>query len=85
MVQALPTREIKVCYPLSGFVNNPETGFEGNSYTRSSSNTGYIYTIDIEYNGDLKQKTKKYPLFPEKTKCDIRQFTDYQNENKKKT
>ena len=31
----------------------------------------------------MKQKTKAYPLFPEKTKEDIDQFTDYQNENKK--
>ena len=35
MVQALPTGEIKV--------------FEELGYTRSSSNTGYIFTIDIEY------------------------------------
>ena len=32
----------------------------------------------------MKQKTKKYPFFPEKTKANIDQFTDYQNENKKK-
>ena len=32
----------------------------------------------------MKQKTKKYPFFPEKTKANINQFTDYQNENKKK-
>ena len=32
----------------------------------------------------MKQKTKKYPFFPEKTKCDIGHFTDYQNENKTK-
>ena len=31
----------------------------------------------------MKQKTKAFPLFPEKTKEDIDQFTDYQNENKK--
>ena len=53
MVQALPTGEIKVCEELG--------------YTRSSSNTGYIYTIDIEYSDELKQKTNKYPFFPEKT------------------
>ena len=41
MVQALPTGEIKVCEELG--------------YTRSSSNTGYIYTIDIEYSDELKQ------------------------------
>ena len=69
MVQALPTREIKVCY--------------NNNYTRSSSNTGYIYTIDIKYNDDFKQKTKKYPFFPEKSKANNGQFTDYQNENEK--
>ena len=32
----------------------------------------------------MKQKTKKYPFFPEKTKASIDQFTDYQNENKMK-
>ena len=44
MVQALPTGEIKVCH-------DPV-------YTRSSSNTGYIYNIDIKYIDELKQKTK---------------------------
>ena len=57
MVQALPTGEIKLC-------DHPETGFADVVYTRSCSNTGYIYTIDIKYNDDLKQKTKKYPFFP---------------------
>ena len=70
MVQALPTGEIKVC--------------DGNEYTQSSSEKGYIYTIDVKYNDELKQKTKKYPFFPEKTKAYIDQFTDYKNENKKK-
>ena len=70
LVQALPTGEIKICY-------DPV-------YTRSCSNTGYIYTIDIKYSDDLKQKTKKYPFFPEKTECDIGQCTDHQKENKKK-
>ena len=69
MVQALPTGEIEVFY--------------GPVYTRSGSNTGYIYTIDINYNDEFKKKTKKYPFFPEKTKCDIGQFTGYQKENKK--
>ena len=79
MVQALPTVEIKVCDTL-----DPETGLADTVYSRSSSNTGYIYTIDTKYNDELKQKTKKYPFFPEKTKANINQFTDYQNENKKK-
>ena len=70
MVQPLPTGEIRVCEDLA--------------YTKSSSNTGYIYTIDIKYNDELRQKTKKYPFFPEKTKANIDQFTNYQNENKKK-
>ena len=69
MVQALPTGEIKVCDLV---------------YTSSSSTKGYIYNIDIKYNDDLKQKTNKYPFFPEKTKANIGQFTDYQNVNKKK-
>ena len=77
MVQALPTGEIKVC-------EDPETGLADTVYTRSSSNTGYVYIIDIKYTDELKQKTKKYPFFPEKTKAKINQFTDYQNENKKK-
>ena len=70
MVQALPTGEIKVCDTLD--------------YTSSISTKGYIDTIDVKYNDELKQKTKKYPFFPEKTKANIDQFTDYQNENKKK-
>ena len=32
----------------------------------------------------MKQKTKNYPFFPDKTKANIDQFTDNQNENKKK-
>ena len=76
-VQALPTSENKVCDQRSGFADDPV-------YTRSSCNTGYIYTIDIKYNDELKQKTKKYPFFPEKTKACVDQFTDYQNVNKKK-
>ena len=77
MVQALPTGEISV------FENNPRCGFADN-YTRSSSNTAYIYTIDIKHNNDLKLKTKIYPFFPEKTRANIGQFIDYQNVNKKK-
>ena len=76
MVQALPTGEIKVC--------DPGTGLADTLYTRSSSTKGYIYTIDIKYNDELKQKTKNYPFFPEKTRANIGQFTDYQNVNKKK-
>ena len=70
MVQALPTGEISVCNSLV--------------FTSSSSTKGYIYTIDIKYNDELKRNTKKYPFFPEKTKANIDQFTDYQNENKGK-
>ena len=33
---------------------------------------------------DLKQTTKKYPFFPEKTKTNVDKFKDYQNENQKK-
>ena len=69
MVQALPTGEINVCDLL---------------YTSSSSTKGYNYNIDIKYNDDLKQKTNKYPFFPEKTRANIGQFTDYQNVKKKK-
>ena len=70
MIQALPNGEFKLC-------DNPV-------YTRSRSYTGYIYAIDIKYGDELKQKTKKYPFFPEKTKPNIDQFSDYQNGNKKK-
>ena len=77
MAQALPTGEINVC-------DDPETCFADIVYARSSSTKGYVYMIDKKYNDDLKQKTKKYPCFPEKTNCDIGQFTEYQIENKKK-
>ena len=70
MVQALSTGEIKVC--------------DGNDYTQPSSIKGYIYTIDVKYDDELKQKTEKCPFFPEKTKANIDQFRDYQNENKRK-
>ena len=70
MVQALPTGQISMC--------------NDNVHLQSSSTKGYINTIDIKYNYYLKLKTKKYPFFPEKTKANIDQFTDYQNENKKK-
>ena len=70
MVQALPTGEIKVS--------------DGNDYTSSSSTKVYIYTIDVKYNDEFKQKREIYPFFAEKTKANIVQFTDYQNENKKK-
>ena len=49
-----------------------------------SSTKGYIYTIDVKYNDEFKQKTLKHPFFPEKTKAIIDQFIDYQNEIKKK-
>ena len=38
-----------------------------------------IYTMDVKYNDELKQKTKKYPFFPEKTKANIDHFTEYEN------
>ena len=69
MVQALPNGEIKL--------------YDTLDYTSSISTKGYIYTFDVKYNDELKQKTKKYPFFPEKTKAKIDQVTDYQNENKK--
>ena len=77
MVQALPTGEISMCDPGTCFTNNLV-------YNRSSSNTGYIYTIDIKYSDESKQKTNKYLFFPEKTKACVDQFTDYENVNKKK-
>ena len=49
MVQALTTVEIKVC--------------DSPPYTRFCSNAGYIYTIDIKYNDDLKQETKSIHSF----------------------
>ena len=51
MVQTLPTDEITVC--------------DKNNYITSSSNVGYIYTLDIKTNEELKQKTKKYAFLPE--------------------
>ena len=53
-------------------------------YVQSTSTNGYIYTIDVKYKDELKQKTKKYPFFPEMTKANLDQFTDYQNEKKRK-
>ena len=70
MVQALPTGEISMC---NDYV-----------YVQSSCTKGYIYTIDKKYSDDLKQKTNKYPFFPEKAKENVDQFTDCQNVNKKK-
>ena len=61
MVQAFPTCEINMC-------NDPKTGFADNNYTSSIYNTGYICTIDVKYNDQLKQKTKKYPFFSGKGK-----------------
>ena len=60
IVQALPTGEIKLCDTLD--------------YTSSSSTKGYIYTIDVKYNDELKEKTNKYLFFPEKTKANNNQF-----------
>ena len=85
MVQALPTGEIKVYDPGTGLACHEQSSFaEELGYTRSSSYTGYIYTIDVKYSDELKQKTNKYPFFPEKTKAFVDQFKDYQNVNKKK-
>ena len=68
MVQTLPTGEIKLC---DDVIHTPQT-----------INISYIYTIDVKYNQDLEQKTKKCPFFPEKT--NIEQFTDWQNDTEKK-
>ena len=38
----------------------------------------------MKYNDELKEKTNKFPFFPEKTKANINHFTDYQNVNKTK-
>ena len=73
MLQALRTGEISVCDDknYNGSIPSPST---------RSKSIGYIYTIDIKYNDDLEQKTKKYPFFPETTKANIDQFTVYQKE-----
>ena len=85
LLLALPTGEISVCENnlRTGLACHEQSSFVDN-YTRPSSNLGYIYTIDIKYNNDLKLKTKKYPFFPEKTRANIGQFTDYHNVNKKR-
>ena len=67
-MQASPNGEISVC--------------DDNEYSGSTSNIGYIYTLDIKNKCELKQKTKKYPFFPETTKFNVDQFTDYQIEKK---
>ena len=57
MVQALPNGKIKVCDPGTGLACHERSLFADElGYTRSSSNTGYIYTIDIKYSDELKQK-----------------------------
>ena len=66
MVQALPTGEIKVCDTL-----DPETGLADTVYTRSSSNTGYIYTIDIKYNDELKHKQRNIHSFLKRQKLTL--------------
>ena len=55
IVQALPTGEIKEC-------DDPETGFADSNYTSSSIFTGHIYTIDVKYNDELKQKNKEVSI-----------------------
>ena len=75
MVQASPAGDISLC--------------DGKTYFRSSSSTssnliGYIYTTDFKKDDELEQKTKKYPFFRETTKANFDQFTDYQNEKKRK-
>ena len=62
MVHALPTGEVKVCDTLN--------------YTSYISTKGFIYTFDVKYNVELKQKTEKYQFFPDKTKANVDQFTD---------
>ena len=67
MVQVLPIGELSVVGT--------------NKYLKSDNNIGYIYLNDVNYNNELKQKTKKYPLFPENTI--VKNWTtNYQNENK---
>ena len=68
IVQASPTGEISFCVD--------------NDYSGSTSKIDYIYTLDIKYNDELKEKTKKYPFFPEITKVNVDQFIDYQDETK---
>ena len=60
IVQASPTGEISFCYD--------------NDYSGSTSKIDYIYTLDIKYNDELKENTKKYPFFPEITKFNVDQF-----------
>ena len=60
MVQALPTVEYNVSIKIK--------------YYMSVIITGYIYTIDVRYNDELKQKTKKYTLFPKIQKLMLNSF-----------
>ena len=78
MVQALPIGEIKVFDPGTGLAYHEQSSFADElGYMRSSSNTGFIYTIVVKYSDELKQRTNKYPFFPEKTKACVDQFKDY--------
>ena len=77
MVRNLAMVEISVC-------DNQETGFAYMIYEVSSNNKIHIYTTDVKYNEELKQKTKKYPFSLGKTKSYNRQFKDWRNENMRK-
>ena len=63
-MQALPTGEIKVC-------DDPETGFADNNHTSSSNNTGYIYTTDVKYNDELKQKQRSIHSFQKRQRLTL--------------
>ena len=51
-------------------------------YTRSDSDTiGYIYEVDLHYPDSIKDRTKYYPLCPEKDKVDKNIFSLWQTEH----
>ena len=77
MVKILPTGEISACDDKSYTISS-------SSSSTSSNNIGYKYTKDFKQDAEQEQKTQKYSFFPETIKANIDQFTDYQNENKKR-
>ena len=57
MVQALPTGEIKVCH--------------GNNYTQPSSTKGYIYTIGVKNNDEVKKRQRNIHSFQKRQRLKL--------------
>ena len=65
MCKPLPTGEMEWCTALT--------------YTPSTSDSlGYIYEVDLHYPDNIKEKSKYYPLCPEKVKPECEIFSSWQ-------